>query len=72
VPGGEVKWAEVILDSPYGEVYARWEITSGRFKMTVRVPCNATAEVILPRSAGEIIKVGVEIHEFDSAYREPE
>lgn len=51
VPGGEVTWAEVRFLSVYGEVYARWEVKDGRFKLEVRVPGNVTAGIVFPRGA---------------------
>ena len=51
VPGGEVTWAEVRFLSVYGEVYARWEVKDGRFKLEVKVPGNVTAGIVFPRGA---------------------
>ncbi|CAZ83276.1 unnamed protein product [Tuber melanosporum] len=51
VPGGEVSWAEVRFLSVYGEVYVRWEVKDGRFKLKVRIPGNVSAGIVFPRGS---------------------
>jgi len=47
-PGGEVTGAEVRFLSVYGEVYVRWEVKDGRFKLEVRIPGNVSAGIVFP------------------------
>ncbi|MBD3176204.1 MAG: Bacterial alpha-L-rhamnosidase, partial [Armatimonadia bacterium] len=55
-PGGGLTWAEASYDSPRGEIHSRWEINGESFELTVTVPPNASATVIVPGEdpAGEV------------------
>lgn len=53
---------EVSHPSPYGVVFAKWEIKDGRYTVNVTVPHNTTAEIHLP--SGKINYVGSGSHIF--------
>jgi alpha-L-rhamnosidase len=47
-PGGGLTSARAELLTPYGAAASGWTISSGRMRVTVRVPANARATVRLP------------------------
>ncbi len=47
-PGGTLTHAATRFDSPYGPISSRWEITSGLLHLTVEIPANTSADVMLP------------------------
>ena len=47
-PGGTLTYAEASFDSPYGEIRSRWERTEKGIAYTFTIPCNTTAELLLP------------------------
>jgi alpha-L-rhamnosidase len=49
-PGGGLTFAKASVLSMYGKVAAGWNITAGRMTLTVDVPPNASATVLLPDS----------------------
>jgi alpha-L-rhamnosidase len=51
-PGGDINWAETKLDTPYGLLAVRWEITGGKLNLAVTVPPNTSAHLVLPKQAG--------------------
>lgn len=69
-PGGGLKFAEGSHLTPYGLARVRWEISiESQIKVTVVVPPNTTAEVILPcEQPNEGREVGSGKHEFTRAY----
>jgi alpha-L-rhamnosidase len=48
VPGGTITSADAAYESPYGRIECSWCIDGGAFKMTLVVPPNSKALVILP------------------------
>lgn len=53
VPGGNLRWARVEFEGPYGVVKCAWRLEEGeggkeRFEMELWVPCNSYAVVTLP------------------------
>ena len=50
-PGGGMTWAEASYDSVYGPVACRWEKADGCTTLTVTVPFNAAASIILEDGA---------------------
>lgn len=48
--------------TPYGVAATDWSTNNGHFTMTVKVPCNTTAEIVLPN--GQKTKVGSGTYEF--------
>ncbi|HAZ63093.1 MAG TPA: alpha-L-rhamnosidase, partial [Armatimonadetes bacterium] len=48
-PGGGLTWARAALLTPHGRASCHWELEPcGALTLTVEVPTNATAEVIVP------------------------
>jgi alpha-L-rhamnosidase len=47
---GGLTSAEANYDSVRGRIASDWEIERGRFKLTVKVPANATATISVPTS----------------------
>jgi alpha-L-rhamnosidase len=58
-PGGGIHWAETKYESVYGLISLRWEIKNGVFGITVTIPPNTEAVLILPKAPGGTIS-GVE------------
>jgi len=54
--------AKTSIETVYGEVKTEWSNCDGKFKMKVTVPCNTTAEIILP--GGEHFEVGSGEYEY--------
>ncbi|KAH9904912.1 extracellular glycosyl hydrolase family 78 protein [Xylariomycetidae sp. FL2044] len=65
IPGGDITEAKASYLSPYGRVSSEWEVDSTGFHLTVVVPPNAFAEVILPLSGGTSQRVGSGTHTFE-------
>lgn len=55
--------AETSIDTVYGVVKTCWSIKNGKFDMELQVPCNVTAEVILPN--GEKAEIGSGIYKYE-------
>jgi alpha-L-rhamnosidase len=55
LPGGTITSADVAYESPYGRIECAWKVnvTDGTFSMTVVVPPNSKAVVILPSDWNE-------------------
>jgi alpha-L-rhamnosidase len=47
-PGGGLRWAEAVHDSPYGRIESSWRRAGGQFHLTVTVAPGTAAEVVLP------------------------
>lgn len=54
--------AKTSLETVYGKVETEWKTEDGKFSMRVTVPCNTTAEIVLPN--GEKHEVGSGIYEY--------
>ncbi|RDW85125.1 hypothetical protein BP6252_02715 [Coleophoma cylindrospora] len=48
VPGGDLTTAEAKFESPYGEVKSSWVAKSGVFMLSLVIPPNSTAWVVMP------------------------
>jgi alpha-L-rhamnosidase len=48
VPGGSLTHAEVKHETPYGMLSCKWCIDAGQFKLSLLVPPNTTANVVMP------------------------
>ena len=62
-PGGALTSASARHLTPYGEAEVHWERADGEFRLDVRVPVGASAEVHLPGGADPIL-VGHGRHQF--------
>ena len=49
--GGDLSWAQGEYDSVYGPVSSHWTRENGKITLTVRVPANASASIILEQGA---------------------
>lgn len=48
MPGGTLTWAEGSLETRYGKIQVRWEISEGMFQLYTATPEGIRGEVILP------------------------
>jgi alpha-L-rhamnosidase len=46
--GGTLTWANGSYNSIRGEIASSWKIENGKFTLTVKIPANTTATVVLP------------------------
>jgi alpha-L-rhamnosidase len=79
VPGGSLTSAEVEHDTPYGRLSCKWTITDGHFNLSLTVPLNSSARVVMPdKQASKILgheEQGIEVgsgHYTFSCPHEPE
>jgi alpha-L-rhamnosidase len=71
-PGGGLNHASVRHLTPYGMAESAWTIQDGTIHVTVVVPPNTTARVILPSRPGGPVEVGAGIHDWSYAYQDPD
>ncbi len=70
-PGPEMRertgltWARGVYNSIRGPIEVSWRIEGGSFKLSVLVPCNTTATVVLPGKNSQSQRVGSGRLEFD-------
>lgn len=57
-PGGGLTWAKAELMTPYGSASLEWRREAAEMHITIVVPPNTTALVILPGTAPEDVKAG--------------
>nr|WP_236601684.1 alpha-L-rhamnosidase C-terminal domain-containing protein [Ktedonobacter sp. SOSP1-52] len=57
-PGGGLTFASATYQSLYGEIATRWQIDGERFHLTVTVPTNTAATVVIPMRLGREITEG--------------
>lgn len=57
-PVGDVSFADVEFDSPYGKISSSWKIEGDDFLCTVTVPVNTRAGICLPASDATLITEG--------------
>lgn len=62
-PGGNFTYARAVYDSIYGRVESGWERMEGGYCLTVSVPCNSAAQVVLPDGSSREVQAGV--HRFE-------
>ena len=61
-PGGHFTHAKAGYQSVYGLVESGWEKNGDSYTLTVRIPCNTTAELILPSGDHDVVSAGM--HQF--------
>lgn len=61
-PGGHFTHAKASYRSVYGLVESGWEKNGESYTLTVNIPCNTTADLILPDGTSERIQQGS--HQF--------
>ncbi len=57
-PGGGLTFASATYQSLYGEIATSWQIDGERFQLTVTVPTNTTATVVIPTRLGRQVTEG--------------
>lgn len=68
IAGGKLTHAEGSYESSYGTIRSKWRIENNKFKLTVTIPPNTTAEVFVPDTQGKSYKsfhVGSGEHYFE-------
>lgn len=61
-PGGNLTNATAELMTLYGMAKSSWKIEGGKFQLTVIIPANTMAQIVLPRVASEkITEKGIDI-----------
>jgi alpha-L-rhamnosidase len=65
VPGVGVSWATTTFDSRYGRIAVRWSLAGRGVELSVDVPPNTDAEVVLPGFDGDgVRRVGSGSHRW--------
>ncbi|NDV78091.1 glycoside hydrolase family 78 protein [Dysgonomonas sp. 511] len=57
-PVGDLKWVKTKHKTLYGDIKVEWENADGKFKLSVLVPVNTKAIVILPNGQREMVGSG--------------
>ena len=70
VPGGGITHAEATLDTAYGRAAISWNRTDSDITISVVVPPNTTAELVLP--GAETLELGSGTHVHTVPFRSPE
>jgi alpha-L-rhamnosidase len=71
-PGPELRqrigldWVDATYHSIRGPIHVAWRIEGGLFRLSVQVPCNTTATVILPGAPAQSQQVGSGTWEFEN------
>ncbi|GLA33567.1 hypothetical protein AnigIFM63309_000398 [Aspergillus niger] len=74
IPGGGLTSAEVMFESPYGQVVCSWSVEATTFHLKVVIPPNTTAKVIFPDSPMDnpVVRiVGSGLHTWSIPYDVP-
>lgn len=62
LPGGPLTSAKGEYNSPYGKIQSEWVLENNIFKLSVTIPANTSAQVVLPfLSSSPIIINGIDI-----------
>ncbi|TVY84784.1 hypothetical protein LSUE1_G001399 [Lachnellula suecica] len=72
VPGGTITNADVVYESPYGRIECSWHIEGEEFQMSLVVPPNSKALVILPGDEEIGTLVGSGRYKFSCCYQAAE
>jgi alpha-L-rhamnosidase len=64
--GPPIRTVEAALDTPHGRYEVNWRITDDAFELSVLVPCNCNADVVLPDASVHEVASG--FHEFRMPY----
>ena len=52
MPNDRLSHAAASIDTQYGKVSSGWKLEDGRIRVTVEIPFNTTAEIVLPDAQG--------------------
>ena len=70
-PDPRLQFARAVFQSSYGEIVSGWERKSGRMVITVTIPANTTATVILPETTPEkVTESGNSLVDFSGVHTE--
>jgi alpha-L-rhamnosidase len=69
-PGGDLKWAKAMHETPYGMVQCEWKLEGEQVVIDIVVPPNSAAEVLLPGNSDTIL-VGSGKHSFRATSYKP-
>ena len=61
LPGSRLSHAEASTLTPYGVLGCGWELEGDTIRVTVRIPVNTTATIILPYVGGPVTENGAQI-----------
>ncbi|MCS6827130.1 MAG: glycoside hydrolase family 78 protein [Caldilinea sp.] len=64
-PGGTLTHAKAHYESVYGRVSVEWRLQDGRFFLTIIIPCNTTATIILPNNKQYTVNRGMHVYETE-------
>lgn len=62
-PDSSLEFAERSLRTEYGEIFLRWDLIDGKYKIKCKIPCNTSAEIVLP--SGKAMSVGSGEYQFE-------
>jgi alpha-L-rhamnosidase len=62
-PDKRIEWAKRTFESEFGDIVSIWSRKGDKFYLEVKIPCNTTAEVVLPD--GTCRKVGSGQYSFE-------
>lgn len=65
-PQAGLTWAKATHMSPYGEIVSKWERSGHRFKLSVTIPPNCTATVLLPGQTAKPVELGSGTYQLES------
>jgi alpha-L-rhamnosidase len=66
-PGGNLTMVNANLETGYGHVNSEWKMNNDVMSLTVSVPANTTAEVVLPKAAqADITEGGQPVNSVDA------
>jgi alpha-L-rhamnosidase len=65
MPDGGLTRVECTHKSPYGTIASRWRYEGNAFVLDVEIPCNTSAEIVLPD--GQTANIGSGEHHFTTA-----
>ncbi len=65
VPCGTLTYAKASCESVYGKVECGWEKTNVKSVLTVSMPANTEANIILPNGEEHCVASGVHLYEIE-------
>lgn len=58
IGSGGLSHARCSLQTPYGLLASEWKLANDELALTITVPANTTAEVIIPAQSAETVRIG--------------
>ncbi len=56
-PAGDLKWVKSSIDTPYGAEISNWKLESGDLHLSVTIPPNTNAQVLIPTFSAAGVKI---------------